>query len=270
MSPGGELLESLSLVKMETVYEQFINYCKSIELVEIFSGKYLETHHIVPKHCGGGNDSSNLIRLSRKNHILAHFYRWISYESKKDKLAYHFMCGDPDGTAKREAGRLSQMTWTPEKRSEASKKAYKTMQERGTGIINRSESWRTNVSRSAKERASMLIKSRMTEDSLLLMTRTYSFKFSGKIVTVNQWNFENFSETSKYLCKLFGLVIKESEHKKFIRLVKGERKIFHGITLDMVISSQAVPGTEQKVQRLEAESRTDSNASTSALHPIQG
>ena len=69
------------------------------------------------------------------------------------------------------------------------------------------------------------------------------------------------------MCKFFDLKIKESEHKKFIRLVKGERKVFHGVTLDMVISSQAVSGTEQKVQRLEAESRTDSNASKSALQP---
>jgi len=99
------------------------------------------------------------------------------------------------------------------------------------------------------------------------MTKTYWFNFSGKTVIVDQKDFDNFLETSKYLCNVFGLNIKESEHKKFIRLVKGERKVFHGITIDKVISSQAVPGTEQKVQRLEAESRTDSNASTSALQP---
>jgi len=265
VSPGGELLESLS--PMETVYEQFIHYCKEIEESEISSGIYLETHHIVPRHCGGTNDSDNLIKLSRKNHILAHFYRWISYESQKDRIAYYFMCGDPDGTAKREAGRLAQQTWTPEKRSAASKKAYQTMLERGTGVANRSESWRQNVSKSARKRVNNLRKHRMTGDSLSLMTKTYWFNFSGKTVIVDQKDFDNFLETSKYLCNVFGLNIKESEHKKFIRLVKGERKVFHGITIDKVISSQAVPGTEQKVQRLEAESRTDSNASTSALQP---
>lgn len=252
---------------METVYEQFICHCREIEESQISSGIYLETHHIVPKHCGGSNSPDNLIRLSRKDHILAHFYRWISYESQKDRIAYYFMCGDPDGIAKREAGRLAQQTWTPEKRSAASKKAYQTMLERGNGVTNRSESWRRNVSRSARERVNKLRKHRMTENSLSLMTKTYRFIFSGKTVIVDQKDFENFLETSKYLCKVFGLSIKESEHKKFIRLIKGERKVFHGITIDKVISSQAVPGTEQKVQRLEAESRTDGNASTSALQP---
>jgi len=37
-------------------------------------------------------------------------------------------------------------------------------------------------------------------------------------------------------------------------------------TLNETISSQAEIGISLKVQRLEAESRTDSNASTSALH----
>lgn len=141
------------------------------------------------------------------------------------------------------------------------------MQKRGTGLANRSESWRSNVSKSAKERINTLMRFRMTEESLLMLTKTYVFKFSGKTVTVDQKDFNNFLETSKHVCKFFDLKVKESEHKKFIRLVKGERKVFHGVTLDMVISSQAVSGTEQKVQRLEAESRTDSNASKSALQP---
>ena len=252
----------------ETVYQQFMNFCREIEKDEINSGVYLETHHIVPKHRGGGNEPTNLIRLSRKNHILAHMYLWISYDSKKDKIAYLFMCGDPTGEAKKESGRLAQKTWTPEKRSIASKKAYQTMLSRNSGITNRSSNWRKNVSKAAKKNIAANRKSRMSQKTLDLMEKTFIFRYRDRVLTIDQSNFSDFSSTSKHLCAEFNIVVKESEHKKFIRLVFGERKIFHGITLDKVISSQDALGTKHKVQRLEAESRPDSNASTSALQPI--
>lgn len=245
-----------------------MDFCREIEKDEISSGVYLETHHIVPKHRGGGNEPTNLIRLSRKNHILAHMYLWISYDSKKDKIAYLFMCGDPTGEAKRESGRLAQKTWTPEKRSIASKKAYQTMLSRNSGITNRSSNWRRNVSKAAKKNIAANRKSRMSQKTLDLMEKTFIFRYTDKVLTINQSDFSDFSSTSKHLCSEFSIVVKESEHKKFIRLVFGERKIFHGITLDKVISSQDALGTKHKVQRLEAESRPDSNASTSALQPI--
>lgn len=254
-------------MKPKTVYQQFMDFCREIEEDEINSGIYLETHHIVPRHRGGGNEPTNLIRLSRKNHILAHMYLWISYDSKKDRIAYLFMCGDPTGEAKRESGRLAQKTWTPEKRSVASKKAYQTMLSRNSGITNRGSQWRQNVSKAAKKNIAANRIKRMSQKTLDLMEKTFVFKYKDKVLTINQPDFSDFSTTSKHLCSEFGIIVKESEHKKFIRLVFGERKIFHGITLDKVISSQDALETEHKVQRLEAESRPDSNASTSALQP---
>jgi hypothetical protein len=37
---------------METIYDQFIKHCSSIESQEVKSGIYMEKHHIVPRHCG--------------------------------------------------------------------------------------------------------------------------------------------------------------------------------------------------------------------------
>jgi len=42
-----------------TIYEQFIEYCKT----ENFDSEYYEKHHIVPKHSGGTDDKENLIYL---------------------------------------------------------------------------------------------------------------------------------------------------------------------------------------------------------------
>jgi hypothetical protein len=42
-----------------TIYEQFIEYCKT----ENFDSEYYEKHHIVPKHSGGTDDEENLIYL---------------------------------------------------------------------------------------------------------------------------------------------------------------------------------------------------------------
>ena len=156
---------------MENIYEQFIEYCRSVEEEEIQSGIYMERHHVVPKHCGGSDEDSNIIRVSRKNHILAHFYRWIAYDSKPDRVAYYFMVGDPTGEAKREAARMAQRTWTPEKRSECSKRAYQTMLIRKNGITNRSAQWRNNVSRAARGNIAVNRTKRMSQKTLDLMKK---------------------------------------------------------------------------------------------------
>ena len=67
-----------------TIYEQFIEYCKS----ETFESDAYEKHHIVPKHCGGTDDNENLIYLPPHIHTLSHYYRWLSFQEIGDKVAY--------------------------------------------------------------------------------------------------------------------------------------------------------------------------------------
>jgi len=202
----------------------------------------MEKHHILPRHSGGTNEKQNLIYLTRKNHILAHYYRWIAYNSKPDRLAYLFMRGDITGEAKREASKLAQKTWTFEKRSACSKKAYQTMLKRKSGIAARGETWRQNVSKASKKNILQNRKSRFTNKTVSLQNCSFRFKHGSRVLFINQKDFSDFSETSKYLCVLLGIKVKKSEHLKFIRLVRGERKVFHGIKVDMVISSQAENG----------------------------
>jgi len=70
------------------IYQQFID---SLKIKKYVIGTFLEKHHILPLHAGGDNSSGNLISLSIKDHALAHFYRFLAYNDKNDKLAYHFL-----------------------------------------------------------------------------------------------------------------------------------------------------------------------------------
>jgi len=49
---------------------------------------YTERHHIVPRYLGGGNEKENLIRLSLKDHTLAHYVLWRWKGNLQDKVAY--------------------------------------------------------------------------------------------------------------------------------------------------------------------------------------
>lgn len=49
---------------------------------------YYEQHHIIPKHAGGNNESSNLVLLTFREHILAHYLLWRVYKMEGDRLMY--------------------------------------------------------------------------------------------------------------------------------------------------------------------------------------
>lgn len=73
------------------IYQQFIEAFKQKKYVFPIR---LEKHHILPLHAGGKNNSENIVLLSIEDHALAHFYRFLSYKDKNDKLAYLFRKND--------------------------------------------------------------------------------------------------------------------------------------------------------------------------------
>ncbi len=73
------------------IYQQFI---ESFKTKKYMTGTRLEKHHILPLHAGGNNNFDNLILLSIEDHALAHFYRFLAYLDKNDKLAYLFRKND--------------------------------------------------------------------------------------------------------------------------------------------------------------------------------
>lgn len=81
------------------IYEAFIEYLQTIEPSLI---GYSEKHRIIPGHCGGQYEDSNVVRCSFENHKLAHFYRWLAKSSEKDRYAWVKMSGLKDEEARRE------------------------------------------------------------------------------------------------------------------------------------------------------------------------
>jgi len=70
------------------IYEKYI---KSLENQSIEG--YFEYHHIIPRHIGGNNDISNLIKLKYRQHTLAHLLLYRVYKRPQDLCAYKLMRG---------------------------------------------------------------------------------------------------------------------------------------------------------------------------------
>jgi len=64
----------------------YYNLCKNrSQLSEQWKlGSNLHRHHIVPKHSGGTDESSNFTYLTIREHIIAHFLLWKMYKNPND------------------------------------------------------------------------------------------------------------------------------------------------------------------------------------------
>jgi len=60
-------------------------------------------HHIIPKHAGGTDDPSNLVKLTVAEHAEAHRLLWEQYGRPEDKLAWLLLAGK---TNEAEAARI--------------------------------------------------------------------------------------------------------------------------------------------------------------------
>ena len=65
------------------------------------SGEYCEIHHILPRCLGGTDDKDNLIKLTYREHYVAHWLLTKIYP-KEPKIYYGFLCmlRDPHGCRK--------------------------------------------------------------------------------------------------------------------------------------------------------------------------
>lgn len=54
----------------------------------------VEKHHIIPKFDGGNNNTENLVLLTVKEHVIAHWLRWKCLGKQGDYTAFLFRIGD--------------------------------------------------------------------------------------------------------------------------------------------------------------------------------
>lgn len=72
----------------EKLYYKFIEKWKC-QLIE--KDAYTEKHHIIPKHCGGGDGSENLVVLTYRQHTFAHKLLYKAYGRPQDRASYTLM-----------------------------------------------------------------------------------------------------------------------------------------------------------------------------------
>lgn len=78
-------------------YDQLVSYRLLNKLVKSKEepGK-IETHHILPRSCGGTDAPENLVNLYAKEHFMAHYYLWKMHENDEFKYemlnAFWMMC----------------------------------------------------------------------------------------------------------------------------------------------------------------------------------
>jgi hypothetical protein len=54
--------------------------------------QYYEKHHIIPKCMGGTNDKENIIKLTAREHFIAHWLLYKEYKNKSLAAAFWRMC----------------------------------------------------------------------------------------------------------------------------------------------------------------------------------
>ncbi len=81
-------------------YDFFINQKKQEENEKKnITGKnkiVIEKHHIIPKFDGGTDDPANIILLTTKEHVIAHWLRWKVLEKNGDYCAFLFRVGNTE------------------------------------------------------------------------------------------------------------------------------------------------------------------------------
>lgn len=127
------------------IYDEFIIYLQSIEP----SNGYYEKHRIVPGHCGGIYEDTNVVLCSFENHKLAHYYRWLAFNSEKDRYSWRKMCGWKTENARREmasyAGKLG------------GRKTNRIHKERGTNFYDPEFGRRASLMRPSEDKRKWML-----------------------------------------------------------------------------------------------------------------
>lgn len=87
----------------ELLYNKFCDYYKNVNVIERIKKRnpldsrlfddliYQEEHHIIPRHAGGDETNSNLVKMLPEEHYLAHYIRFKAFGDRKDFLAVRFI-----------------------------------------------------------------------------------------------------------------------------------------------------------------------------------
>lgn len=75
-------------------YLEFISFFQKRNENFVFDKNVVwHKHHIIPKHAGGTDDESNLVRLSLSEHSIAHYLRYLEFGKSPDLTSSKMLSG---------------------------------------------------------------------------------------------------------------------------------------------------------------------------------
>lgn len=222
----------------QDIYEMFIEQHKSKKYP---LGTSLEKHHILPRFQKGTDDPGNILSLSIKDHTLAHFYRYLAYSQRGDKVAYTMRQNQTEDTARNrsmlavetnKAGK--KLFWDPDWQSVQGTKGGKVAGKKNTLAQQQA---RSQVGKIYGPKVGISNQSTKLK-ALLQNTITWRHR-SGKTVTTNP------SESFQAICDVLNSNIPGEirNSSSFRKVLDGQRKqMYNWEILSMAIRSEAENG----------------------------
>ena len=117
--------------------------------------KYYEFHHIIPKSLGGLDDESNVIPLTAREHILAHYLLCSIYPTGKEHYAMlnalsYLIYGESDKRELQEVNKLLLLKNSKIISSKIEEKIKLSSDFQKVNQFSRSKDWRKNISEAKK------------------------------------------------------------------------------------------------------------------------
>ena len=197
-------------------YEKFIESRKRRVIPE---GTYTENHHINPRSWGGEDSNDNLIRLTAREHFIAHKMLYRESKDKSMAHAFRFICFTNLQSGFKITSRdlkMAHLCASGENNPMYGSDFWKTLdEERHLDIINRNR--QTNID----------VRSQMSDDKIELMNKKNSINCRKAVA--------NRSEQDEDL-RVQKLLKSRGKRLKVTNLLTGEVRIFKNGTDESLVS----------------------------------
>lgn len=100
----------------QKIYDDLIESRKNRELI---SSEYYESHHIIPKSMGGSNLPENLVKLTAREHFIAHWLLWRIHRNSQMARAFFLMAASVKSSKNAQIKQFSSIAYAEAKKAKS-------------------------------------------------------------------------------------------------------------------------------------------------------